>query len=70
VIMQFHGVFYVICLTSLTINLNCNIYDKTSRESVNPPYREDKIIEDLFSLYGSLNTIGYERKPERYDFAN
>jgi hypothetical protein len=31
---------------------------------------ENKILEDLSSEYGSFNTIGYKRKPERYDFAN
>jgi len=31
---------------------------------------ENKILEDLSSVYGSFNTIGYERKSERYDFAN
>ena len=31
---------------------------------------ENKILEDLASVYGSFNTVEYERKPERYDFAN
>ena len=31
---------------------------------------ENKILEDLSSVYGSFNTIGCKRKPERYDFAN
>jgi hypothetical protein len=31
---------------------------------------EDKILEDLSSVYGSLNRVEYERKSERYDFAN
>ena len=31
---------------------------------------ENKILEDIASVYGSFNTIEYERKPERYDFAS
>jgi hypothetical protein len=31
---------------------------------------ENKILEDLSSVYGSFNTVEYKRKPERYDFAN
>jgi hypothetical protein len=31
---------------------------------------ESKILEDISSMYGSFNKIGFERKPERYDFAS
>jgi hypothetical protein len=31
---------------------------------------ENKILEDLSSVYGSFNMVEYKRKPERYDFAN
>jgi hypothetical protein len=31
---------------------------------------ENKILEDLSSVYGSFNTVEYKRKPERCDFAN
>ena len=31
---------------------------------------ENKILEDISSVYGSFSAIGYDRKAERYDFAN
>jgi hypothetical protein len=31
---------------------------------------ENKILEDLYSAYGAVSKIGYERKIERYDFAS
>jgi len=31
---------------------------------------ENKILEDIYSVYGSFSTIGYERQTERYDFAS
>jgi hypothetical protein len=31
---------------------------------------ENKILEDISSVYGSFSKIGYNRKPERYDFAS
>jgi hypothetical protein len=31
---------------------------------------EHKILEDLDSVYGTSGTFGYERRPERYDFAS
>jgi hypothetical protein len=31
---------------------------------------ESKILDDISAVYGSLNNMGFERKTERYDFAN
>ena len=31
---------------------------------------ENKILEDISSMYGSFRKVGFERKPERYDFAS
>jgi hypothetical protein len=31
---------------------------------------ESKILDDISAVYGSLNKIEFERKPERYDFAS
>ena len=31
---------------------------------------ENKILEDLSSVYGSFSTTRYDRKAERYDFAS
>ena len=31
---------------------------------------ESKILDDISAIYGSFNKIGFERKPERYDFAS
>lgn len=31
---------------------------------------ESKILDDVSAIYGSFNKIGFERKPERYDFAS
>lgn len=31
---------------------------------------ENKILDDISAVYGSLNTMSLERKTERYDFAN
>jgi hypothetical protein len=31
---------------------------------------ESKILGDISAVYGSLNKIEFERKPERYDFAS
>jgi len=31
---------------------------------------ESRILDDISAVYGSFNTIGFERKPERYDFAS
>ncbi len=31
---------------------------------------ESQILENISSVYGSFDPIRYERKPERYDFAN
>ena len=31
---------------------------------------ETKILDGICSVYGSFGTFGYERKPERYDFAS
>jgi hypothetical protein len=30
---------------------------------------ENKILEDISSVYGSFSTVVYDRKAERYDFA-
>jgi hypothetical protein len=30
---------------------------------------ESKILDDVSSIYGSVNETRFERKPERYDFA-
>ncbi|HUT17507.1 MAG TPA: hypothetical protein VMW84_04330 [Acidobacteriota bacterium] len=31
---------------------------------------ESKILDDISSIYGSVNEIEFKRKPERYDFAS
>jgi hypothetical protein len=31
---------------------------------------ENKILEDISSVYGAFSTIGHDRKAERYDFAS
>ena len=31
---------------------------------------ETRILDDVLAIYGSFNKIGFERKPERYDFAS
>ena len=31
---------------------------------------ETKILEKIYSAYGSFRSIGHQRKPERYDFAS
>jgi len=31
---------------------------------------ESKILDDVSSIYGSVNETRFERKPERYDFAS
>jgi len=31
---------------------------------------ENKILDDIFAIYGSVNNIGFKRKTERYDFAS
>jgi len=31
---------------------------------------ESKILDDISAVYGSLGTMDFERKPERYNFAN
>lgn len=31
---------------------------------------ESKILDDISAIYGSFNKVGFERKPERYDFAS
>jgi hypothetical protein len=31
---------------------------------------ESRILDDISAVYGSFNTIGFERKTERYDFAS
>jgi len=31
---------------------------------------ESKILDDISATYGAFNKIGFERKPERYDFAS
>jgi hypothetical protein len=31
---------------------------------------ENKILKDIYSVYGSFNAVGYEKQAERYDFAS
>lgn len=31
---------------------------------------ENKILDDISSMYSSFRKVGFERKPERYDFAS
>jgi hypothetical protein len=31
---------------------------------------ENRILDDISAVYGAFNKIGFERKPERYDFAS